>query len=115
MADKIVVGGSLIPSGKNQPLDIRTRIASLTKIETIEVPFVGMIFYVEDAQKFYVVKSLKAKKVAGISMPDMLVNEYEPLINPNLVDFDYVNQQIEQIELTPGPAGPQAGGKITST
>lgn len=107
MADKIVVGGSLIPSGKNQPLDIRARISSISKVETIEVPFVGLIFYVEDEQKFYVVKSLKAKKVASISMPDMLVDEYGPLVNPNLVDFDYVNQQIEQIELTPGPAGPQ--------
>lgn len=107
MADKIVVGGSLIPSGKNQPLDIRTRISSISKVESIEVPFVGLIFYVEDSQKFYVVKSLKPKKVASISMPDMLVDEYEPLINPNLVDFDYVNQQIEQIELTPGPQGPQ--------
>lgn len=107
MADKIVVGGSLIPSGKNQPLDIRARISSISKVETIEVPFVGLIFYVEDEQKFYVVKSLKAKKVASISMPDMLVDEYEPLVNPNLVDFDYVNRQIEQIELTPGPAGPQ--------
>jgi len=107
MADKIVVGGSLIPSGKNQPLDIRARIATISKVESIEVPFVGLIFYVEDEEKFYVVKSLKAKKVAAITMPDMLVDEYEPLINPDLVTYEYVNQQIEQIQLTPGPQGPQ--------
>lgn len=107
MADKIVVGGSLIPSGKNQPLDIRARIATISEVESIEVPFVGLIFYVKDEKKFYVVKSLKAKKVAAITMPDMLVDEYEPLINPDLVTYEYVNQQIEQIQLTPGPQGPQ--------
>ena len=107
MADKIVVGGSLIPSGKNQPLDIRARIATISKVDTIEIPFVGLIFYVEDEEKFYVVKSLKAKKVAAITMPDMLVDEYEPLINPDLVTYEYVNQQIEQIKLTPGQQGPQ--------
>ncbi len=107
MADKIVVGGSLIPSGKNQPLDIRARISTISKVETIEVPFIGLIFYVEDEDKFYVVKSLKAKKVASISMPDMLVDEYAPLVNPDLVTYEYVNQQIEQIQLTPGPQGEQ--------
>lgn len=107
MADKIVVGGSLIPSGKNQPLDIRARIATISKVDTIEIPFVGLIFYVEDEEKFYVVKSLKAKKVAAITMPDMLVDEYEPLINPDLATYEYVNQQIEQIQLTPGQQGPQ--------
>lgn len=107
MADKIVVGGSLIPSDKNQPLDIRARIATISKVESIEIPFVGLIFYVEDEEKFYVVKSLKAKKVAAITMPDMLVDEYEPLINPDLVTYEYVNQQIEQIKLTPGQQGPQ--------
>ena len=107
MADKIVVGGSLIPSGKIQPLDIRARIATISKVDTIEIPFVGLIFYVEDEEKFYVVKSLKAKKVAAITMPDMLVDEYEPLINPDLVTYEYVNQQIEQIKLTPGQQGPQ--------
>ena len=107
MADKIVVGGSLIPSGKNQPLDIRARIATISKVDTIEIPFVGLIFYVEDEEKFYVVKSLKAKKVAAITMPDMLVDEYEPLINPDLVTYEYVNQQIEQLQLTQGPQGPQ--------
>lgn len=107
MADKIVVGGSLIPSGKNQPLDIRARIATISKVESIEIPFVGLIFYVEDEEKFYVVKSLKAKKVAAIIMPDMLVDEYEPLINPDLATYEYVNQQIEQIQLTPGLQGPQ--------
>ena len=107
MADKIVVGGSLIPSGKNQPLDIRARISTISKVETIEVPFIGLIFYVEDEDKFYVVKSLKAKKVASISMPDMLVDEYAPLIDPDLVTYEYVNEQIEKIQLTPGVQGPQ--------
>ena len=107
MADKIVVGGSLVPSGKNQPLDIRARISTIADVESIEVPFVGLMFYVEDEQRFYVVKSLKAKKIGSISMPDMLVDKYEELINSSFVTFDYVNEQIAGIELTPGPQGPQ--------
>ena len=130
MSDKLVVSGSLVPSGKNQPLDARTRIATIANIETIEMPFVGMIFFVEDEVKFYKVLSLKSKKVGPIEFKDSLVDAYEELIDPNLatkefvlqavadaeqdpVDLsayaktEYVDGLIAEIELTPGPQGPQ--------
>jgi hypothetical protein len=50
MEKKIVVNGSLIPSVKNAPLDIRTRINTIAEVESIQVPFVGMIFYVMDEE-----------------------------------------------------------------
>ena len=130
MSDRLVVSGSLVPSGKNQPLDARTRIATIANVETIEMPFVGMIFYVEDETKFYKVLSLKNKKVGPIELKDALVDTYEELIDPNLatkefvlqavadaeqepVDLsayaktEYVNELIAEIELTSGPQGPQ--------
>jgi hypothetical protein len=92
MADKkVVVSGSLIPSNKNLPIDFRTRIASIEEVATIEVPFVGMIFYVENEQKFYFVKSLKSKVVADIELQDMLVDEYEELIKVGATHRDIDN------------------------
>ena len=53
---KIIVNGSLIPSVKNAPLDARTRINTIAEVELIQVPFVGMIFYVIDEKQFYILK-----------------------------------------------------------
>ena len=77
---KVVVNGSLIPSVKNAPLDLRTRINTIAEVESIQVPFVGMIFYVIDEEKFYVVKSLKGSKIGNIDLPDTTVDVFEPLI-----------------------------------
>lgn len=76
---KIIVNGSLIPSVKNAPLDIRTRINTIAEVESIQVPFVGMIFYVMDEEKFYVVKTLKGSNVGNIELKDTTIDTYEPL------------------------------------
>ena len=76
---KIIVNGSLIPSVKNAPLDIRTRINTIAEVESIQVPFVGMIFYVIDEEKFYVVKTLKGSNVGNIELKDTTIDTYEPL------------------------------------
>ena len=100
----LVLGGGLKPSTKNTPMDVRTRIDSIADVELIPLPFVGMMFYVVDEQKYYKVTSLKSKSLAGMELPDMLVGEYEELL------FGYATEQfVEQlffdIELTPGPQG----------
>ena len=63
------------------PLDARTRIENLDEISMIEFPYIGMMFYVKDEDKFYVVKSLKGEeKVPGIAatlVPDFRVDQYE--------------------------------------
>ena len=63
------------------PLDARTRIDTLDEIPMIEFPFVGMMFYVRDEDKFYVVKSLRGEeKIPGIAatmVPNFRVDQYE--------------------------------------
>ena len=101
MEKKIVVNGSLIPSVKNAPLDIRTRINTIAEVESIQVPFIGMIFYVMDEEKFYVVKSLKGSKIGNISLEDTTIDVFEPLVK---VEVDNVEVDlsayatIEQVE-----------------
>lgn len=101
MEKKIVVNGSLIPSVKNAPLDIRTRINTIEEVESIQVPFIGMIFYVMDEEKFYVVKSLKGSKIGNISLEDTTIDVFEPLVK---VEVDNVEVDlsayatIEQVE-----------------
>lgn len=108
MADKVIVSGSLIPSSGDSPLDFRTRINTIGEVEGILSPFVGMQFYVMDEEKFYVVKSLKAKVVGNITVENALVDEYEALINIDLNDVQvdmtdvatkqFVEEQIGAIE-----------------
>lgn len=88
MEKKIVVNGSLIPSIKNAPLDIRTRINTIEEVESIQVPFVGMIFYVIDEEKFYVVKSLKGSKIGNIELQDTTVDVFEPLVKVQVDDVE---------------------------
>lgn len=130
--DITVVNGSLIPSGKNEPLDARTRIANIAEIENIEVPYVGMIIYVEDEKVYYKVLSLKNKQVGPVEVQNAAVDQYELLISPELATKEYVSaeiakaqvggedegvdlsayatkefvgEEIAKIELTPGPKG----------
>ena len=101
MNNKIIVNGSLIPSVKNAPLDIRTRINTIAEVESIQVPFVGMIFYVMDEEKFYVVKTLKDSMVGNIELKDTAIDTFEPLINVQVDDVEVdlsAYATIEQVE-----------------
>jgi hypothetical protein len=102
----LVISGGIQPSTKNTPGDIRTRIDSIKNVSQIPLPFIGMIFYVEDEEKFYVVKSLKSKKVGIIVSSDSVIDEYEPLLM-GIASEEFVKQEIDKIELIPGPKGDQ--------
>lgn len=78
--DGIITSGGLTPSSKNTPCDLRTRIESIDEIDSIPVPFVGMVFYVINEDAFYVVKSLKSKKIGTIDIPNSAIDEYELFI-----------------------------------
>ena len=67
----IVTSGAIRPSEKNTPTDARCRVATKADMETIPLPAVGLIVYVEDEGKFYVVKGLKANTTGR---EDMLVD-----------------------------------------
>ena len=74
---KVVVSGPLMPSTKDTPIDVRTRVQSLEDIPNIQLPFVGMIFFVISEGKHYTVKSLKAKDLNGVIVEDALIDQYE--------------------------------------
>ena len=77
----IITNGAIRPSTSDTPTDDRTRIATLTDITTINVPFTGMHFYVTSTGNEYVVKSLKSKTVSGIVVPNAEINTYEKINN----------------------------------
>lgn len=55
----IKVSGTLLPDTQNTPLDIRTRVSTLSEIADIENPFVGMIIYVIGTDEYYHVVTLR--------------------------------------------------------
>ena len=111
-SNTIITSGPILPSTKDTPTDIRTRIETIGDVPNIEMPAIGMIFYVKDEGKHYVVKSLKAKQLETGLVENIQIDQYEPLANGS-VDLsgyateEFVNQEISKIELTPGPQGPQ--------
>ena len=103
----IVSSGGFKASVKNTPIDVRTRIESLSEISLIPNPFVGMIFYVLEEKRFYVVKSLKAKTLGAMTIVDALIDEFELLINEDFVTAEVLREEINNIELLEGPPGPK--------
>ena len=81
---QILANGPIKPSGKDMPLDARTRINTYSERETIPNPFVGMIVTVltdennNNEMQDYKVKSLKANS-AGIA--NMVIDEMIPYVD----------------------------------
>ena len=75
---QILSSGPFKPSGKNMPVDARTRVEVYADIESIPNPFIGMRITVladetnSNKMTDYIVKSLKAN-ASGIA--DMAINE----------------------------------------
>ena len=75
---QIVASGPFKPSGKNTPVDARTRVEVFADIVSIPTPFIGMRITVltdetnSNKMTDYIVKSLKAN-ASGIA--DMAINE----------------------------------------
>lgn len=78
--DGIIANDGFKISSKNTPMDIRTRLESISEVELVPNPFVGMIFYVMDEDKFYVVKKLKDRVIGTMVITDALIDEFEPFI-----------------------------------
>ena len=101
----IVASDGFKISIKNMPMDVRTRIESINEVESIPNPFIGMIFYVIDEDRFYVVKTLKSKTIGVMIITNAIVDKYEPL-NKGLVTVDELQEELRNIELLEGPQGP---------
>ena len=120
MAKNVIVSGSIIPSINNAPLDARSRINTIAEVASIQSPFIGMIFYVMDEGKFYVVKSLKSTQLGSMVLENAAVDRYEELINididniememTNVATKDFVeeriNEKLANVEGIEGPQGP---------
>ena len=82
MSNKIISNGGFVPSSIDTPLDLRTRIESVDDIYNIDQPYVGMIVYVIDEDKYYKVKTLKAKEVGNALIENSLVDAFEEVFKP---------------------------------
>lgn len=75
--------GGIKPKSLNTPGDVRTRIETIADVSSIPLPYIGMIFYVIDEDKYYSIKTLADKQYGPIIKPDELVGTYEPLFTIN--------------------------------
>ena len=75
------MSGSLQLSSTNTPTRDGQRVITESDIANIKTPYVGMIIYIEDTDKFVYVKSLKSKKIGKIEIKNALIDEYEPLVS----------------------------------
>ena len=123
--------GGFKPMSTNTPLDIRTVVETENDILSIPRPFVGMVIYVKDTGKRFEVLTLKDLKSGISTILNGAVDEYREIKSSNYDDSelktlinnkadrseipsveglatkDFVTQQINQIELIPGPQGPK--------
>ena len=103
MADdrKIVVSGSLIPSVKNAPLDLRTVVDTKVQIEKIATATRAKKAAAEEVKedKFYVVKSLKPKMIGTLEIQDSLIDVYEELLDPDMATKAFVQEEIAKAQL----------------
>lgn len=77
MSNKIISSGGFVPSSTDTPIDLRIRVQSIDDIYDIELPYVGMIVYVIDEDKYYKIKTLKAKEVGITLIENALVDTFE--------------------------------------
>ena len=80
MSNKIISSGGFVPSSIDTPLDLRTRVQSVDDIYNIDLPYVGMIVYVIDEDKYYKIKTLKAKEVGVASVENVAVDTFEEFL-----------------------------------
>ncbi|WP_288614780.1 hypothetical protein [uncultured Victivallis sp.] len=110
---KIQVGGSLQPGTVDTPLDARTRIATLDAVATIQVPYVGMTFYVIETGKLYIVKSLKAREVGSATVALAAVDQYEELVSGGDIDIaEFDNRYAQKDHDHAGAYAPLVAGVV---
>ena len=76
----IMASGPFRTNLTNVPLDSRTRINTIADMAFIPNPYIGMLVYVIDEDKYYKVKTLKA---SNLGVADSLVGTYEELTTAN--------------------------------
>lgn len=64
----IITSGAIRPSERNTPTDARCRVTTKADIANIPLPAVGLLVYVEDEAKFYVIGGLKSDSMGTENM-----------------------------------------------
>ena len=76
------------------PLDARTRIETIDEMSMITFPYVGMMVYVKDEDKFYVVKSLKGEEIvpgiAATFTENYKIDQYEEFTSGASLDEEII-------------------------
>ncbi len=72
-----LVKESLQMNVANTPLDARATIATIADITKISKPNKGLIFYVEDEDRYYRVLTLKSKQNGLFTEPNAAIDSYE--------------------------------------
>lgn len=72
-----LVKESLQMNVSNTPLDARATIPTIADITSITKPNKGLIFYVEDEDRYYRVLTLKSKQNGVFSEPNAAIDSYE--------------------------------------
>lgn len=102
------MSGSLQLSSTNTPTRDGQRVITESDIANIKTPYVGMIIYIEDADKYVYVKSLKSKMVGTFEILNAQVDQYHEVFPKNIVtkvdkiekDLLVINSTIkEQVDL----------------
>ena len=85
----------------DMPLDIRTRIETLDEIAKIEYPYIGMMFYVKETDKYYSVKTLKSEElvpgVPATAVANYRVGEYEEFEADTSTEEDILISGVETL------------------
>ena len=108
--NSVITAGGIQPSSINTPGDIRTRVETEADILDIPLPYIGMIVYVEDVDKYYKINSLKAKQVGFNEVENAVVDTYEELnIKSKGSDISSSGGNISSNIIVKGKFGPKFG------
>lgn len=106
----IITTGGISPSCTDTPGDIRTRIELLEDMESIPLPYIGMIVYCKETDAYYKITGLSSKIIGLSIVENASVESYEKIefstANDKIDLSKYaLKSELEAIELTPGPKG----------
>lgn len=108
------MSGTISMSSTNSPTREGQRVTTENEIVNISAPFIGLVIYIEDQDRFVYVKSLKNKKVGNFEIKDALVDEYAPFaagstegvkdvtLSNNVITVTYTNGSTNTIILPSG-------------
>lgn len=95
MSNEVLVSGSLQMSTINTPTREGQRVTTESDIVNIKTPYVGLIIYIEDQDKYVYVKSLKSKRVGNFEIQNAQISEYFEIFPKNIVTrIDKIEQDL---------------------